>query len=185
MQDTRTTSNIKSLDEIIYPEIEPAIITRQMIEKAYLEFGYKGEAERLHQQEPISYSKITSLNLHHKSKQISWWIEAIVLYSILLFSIDILRIDYLWILPNLTKLSLSSNSIEVIENIDKLVNLKELDLSFNYIERIQNLEKLTKLEVLSLFNNKIWYIENLDTLENLVILSIGNNEIYSLNGVSF
>lgn len=69
MQGRAKTANIKSLDEIIYPEIEPAIITKQMIEKAYLEYGYKGESERLHQQEPISYDNIKTLNLHHKSKR--------------------------------------------------------------------------------------------------------------------
>lgn len=69
MQGRAKTANIKSLDEIIYPEIEPAIITKQMIEKAYLEYGYKGESERLHQQEPISYDNIKILNLHHKSKR--------------------------------------------------------------------------------------------------------------------
>lgn len=66
-QQPRKAANIKSLDEIIYPEIEPAIITKQMIEKAYLEYGYKGEAERLHQQQTISYENIHTLSLYRKS----------------------------------------------------------------------------------------------------------------------
>lgn len=86
-------------------------------------------------------------------------------------------------MPNLTKLSLNSNKIEVIEHIDMLTALKELDLSFNYIERIENIEKLVNLEVLSLFNNLITQIQNLDTLEKLVILSLGNNKIASTMGV--
>ncbi|XP_028899224.1 dynein regulatory complex subunit 3 isoform X2 [Zeugodacus cucurbitae] len=86
-------------------------------------------------------------------------------------------------MPNLTKLSLNCNKIEVIEHIDMLTALKELDLSFNYIERIENIEKLINLEVLSLFNNQITQIQNLDTLEKLVILSLGNNKIGSTKGI--
>ncbi|KAM7352445.1 tbCMF46 isoform 2-T2 [Cochliomyia hominivorax] len=154
--------NLKSLNEIIYPEIEPGIISKQMIEKSYLEDGYKGEEARLHQMEPVIYERITALRLDFR---------------------NILRIDHLWILPNLTKLSLNSNKIEVIENIEILVNLKELDLSFNYIERIENLEKLINLEVLSLFSNMITKLENFDTLEKLIIFSVGNNLINSTDGI--
>uniref|UniRef100_A0A1A9ZVT4 Dynein axonemal assembly factor 1 homolog n=1 Tax=Glossina pallidipes TaxID=7398 RepID=A0A1A9ZVT4_GLOPL len=160
--DEHNAQNIKSLDEVIYPEIEPGIISKQMIEKAYLEDFYKGEAARLHQIEPIVYDRITCIRMDFK---------------------NILRIDHLWILPNLTKLVLSCNKIELIENIDMLTNLKELDLSFNYIEKIQNLEKLVHLEVLSLFNNLITKIENLESQEKLIILSIGNNQIYSTDGI--
>ncbi|XP_065356813.1 dynein regulatory complex subunit 3 [Calliphora vicina] len=154
--------NLKSLDEIIYPEIEPGIISKHMIEKSYLEDGYNGEEARLHQMEPVIYERITTLRLDFR---------------------NILRIDHLWILPNLTKLALNCNKIEVIENIEMLVNLKELDLSFNYIERIENLDKLINLEVLSLFSNMITKLEKLDTLEKLVILSIGNNLISSTKGI--
>lgn len=97
---------------------------------------------------------------------------------------DILKIDHLWVLPNLVKLSLNFNKIDRIENIEMLVNLKELDLSFNFIEKIENLETLVKLETLSLFNNSIKVIENLDNLTNLIILSIGRNKIDSFKGVS-
>ncbi|XP_036322346.1 dynein regulatory complex subunit 3-like, partial [Rhagoletis pomonella] len=99
------------------------------------------------------------------------------------FFSDILRIDHLWIMPNLTKLSLNCNKIEVIEHIDMLLALKELDLSFNYIERIENIEKLVNLEVLTLFSNLITKLENVDTLEKLVILSLGNNKIETTEGI--
>ncbi|XP_075151603.1 tbCMF46 isoform X2 [Haematobia irritans] len=151
-----------SMDEIVYPEIEPGIISKQMIESAYLDEGYKGEEAWLHRAEPVVYDRITSLRLDFK---------------------NILRIDHLWILPNLTKLALNCNKIETIEHLDTLVNLKELDLSFNYIERIENLDKLHNLEVLSLFSNMIVKIENLDALQKLVILSIGNNLITSTKGI--
>nr|NP_609325.2 TbCMF46 [Drosophila melanogaster]AAF52831.2 TbCMF46 [Drosophila melanogaster] len=148
------------LEEINCPE--PGIIDRQMIETAYLEEGKKGEARRLHQLEPVVYDRITTMRLEFK---------------------NILRIDHLWMMPNLTKLCLNCNKIEVIEHLEMLTALKDLNLSFNYITRIENLEKLVKLEKLSLFSNRIRKIENIHTLQNLVILSIGNNLIDTVEGI--
>lgn len=90
----------------------------------------------------------------------------------------------MWILPNLTRLSLNFNKIEKIEHLEMLIGLKELNLSFNLIERIENLDTLIHLESLSLYGNKIQKIENLESLENLMILSIGNNLINTVEGVS-
>lgn len=90
---------------------------------------------------------------------------------------NILKIDNLGALVNLTKLQLDNNIIERIENLDLLVNLQWLDLSFNNIEYIEGLDKLTKLTDLTLFNNQIKKIENMDKLEKLHVLSLGNNEI--------
>ncbi|EDW77994.1 uncharacterized protein Dwil_GK24778 [Drosophila willistoni] len=148
------------LEEINCPE--PGIIDREMIESAYLEEGPKGEAKRLHQQEPVVFERIQTMRLEFK---------------------NILRIDHLWMLPNLTKLCLNCNKIEVIEHIDMLTALKELNLSFNYITKIENLESLVNLETLSLFSNRILKIENLESLEKLVILSIGNNLIDTMEGI--
>ncbi|XP_030376687.1 dynein regulatory complex subunit 3 [Scaptodrosophila lebanonensis] len=150
------------LEEIIYPDIEPGIISRAMIENSYLEEGHHGEALRLHQLEPVVLENIKTMRLEFK---------------------NILRIDHLWILPNLTKLCLNCNKIEVIEHLEMLTALKELNLSFNYIEKIANLETLVNLETLSLFSNRITKIENLEMLEKLVILSIGNNLIESVEGI--
>ncbi|XP_036317457.1 uncharacterized protein LOC118732429, partial [Rhagoletis pomonella] len=63
MSDSKKLENLKSLDEIIYPEIEPGIISKQMIDKAYLEDGKTGEAARLHQMEPVVYERISILRL--------------------------------------------------------------------------------------------------------------------------
>lgn len=90
---------------------------------------------------------------------------------------NILRIDHLWMLTSLTKLTLAHNLIEKIENLERLTGLNELDLSFNKIEKIEKLDALVNLEVLTLFHNKIRKIENLDTLENLLVFSIGDNFI--------
>ncbi|XP_017060984.1 dynein regulatory complex subunit 3 [Drosophila ficusphila] len=148
------------LEEVNCPE--PGIIDRPMIETAYLEEGQKGEARRLHQLEPVVYDRITTMRLEFK---------------------NILRIDHLWMMPNLTKLCLNCNKIEVIEHLNMLTALKDLNLSFNYITRIENLETLVNLEKLSLFSNRIRKIENIHTLEKLVILSIGNNLIDTVEGI--
>ncbi|XP_033250255.1 dynein regulatory complex subunit 3 isoform X1 [Drosophila miranda] len=155
-------SNKPLLEEVIYPDIEPGIINRIMIENSFLQDAYRGEERRLHKMEPVVLDQITSIRLEFK---------------------NILRIDHLWIIPNLTKLSLNCNKIEVIENMEMLPALTELNLSFNYIEKIENLEKLVNLEVLSLFNNRIEKIENMDALEKLVILSLGCNLINSVAGI--
>ncbi|BFF93917.1 dynein regulatory complex subunit 3 [Drosophila madeirensis] len=148
------------LEEINCPE--PGIIDRQMIETAYLGEGQKGESSRLHQLEPVVYERIQTMRLEFK---------------------NLLRIDHLWMLPNLTKLCLNCNKIEVIEHIGMLTALKELNLSFNYITKVENLETLVNLETLSLFSNRITKIENLESLEKLVILSIGNNLIDTVDGI--
>ncbi|XP_066592283.1 dynein regulatory complex subunit 3-like isoform X2 [Prorops nasuta] len=90
---------------------------------------------------------------------------------------EILNIDFLWILPNLTKLSLSHNMIEKIENLDALVHLKELNLSFNHIKVMENLNHLLKLEVLLLYSNQIEDIKGIDDLDKLRIFNVANNKI--------
>ena len=104
----------------------------------------------------------------------------------LMFSFkNILKIDNLEGLTNLTKVQLDNNIIEKIENLDHLVNLTWLDLSFNNISKIEGLDSLTKLTDLSLLNNRIEVIENLDTLLDLNVLSIGNNAIGNLENVMY
>eukprot|EP00736_Rhodelphis_marinus_P008210 Rmarinus@m.19175 len=98
---------------------------------------------------------------------------------------NILKIDNLTGLENLTKLQLDNNILEKIENLDHLVNLTWLDLSFNNIEKIEGLEKLTKLTDLTLFNNRISVLENLDTLTNLQVLSVGNNLITHMDSMLY
>nr|AAL28098.1 protein phosphatase regulatory subunit short isoform [Drosophila melanogaster] len=150
------------VDEVIYPDIEPGIINRSLIESSYLKHVHRGEGRRLHQLEPVVLEQILTMRLEFN---------------------NILRIDHLWILPNLTKLCLNCNKIETIENIEMLTNLKDLNLSFNFIEKIENLDTLVNLEVLSLFSNKIEAIENIDMLTMLVIISLGNNLIDTVEGI--
>lgn len=161
MQNT-DDKTILLLDDIIYHDVEPGILNSALIEDCYFEHAHRGEERRLHQLEPIVWERIKSIRIEFK---------------------NILRIDYLWILPNLTKLCLNFNKIEVIEHLETLTELKELNLSFNLIEKIENLDTLIHLESLSMYNNKIKKIENMESLENLVILSIGNNRITSVEGI--
>lgn len=78
-------------------------------------------------------------------------------------------------MKSLTKLSLSQNYIEQIENLQDLVHLRELDLSFNKIAKIENLNNLVNLEIVSFFDNRINKLENMDMLKKLTIFSIGRN----------
>lgn len=156
--------NSKVIDGIIHKDLEPGVINDNMLHKLIIEQGYKGEAGRLACLNSIEYNNITVIRIEFQ---------------------NVLRVDHLWVLPNLEKLSLKFNKLDKIENIEMLIKLKDLDLSFNYIEKIENLEKLVNLEILSLFNNRIQKLENLDTLGKLLILSVGNNNINIYDGVIY
>ncbi|KAI4471540.1 protein phosphatase 1 regulatory subunit sds22-related [Holotrichia oblita] len=143
---------------------EPQVIDHYMIEKCLEEQGLKGEAGRLARLEGIPWDEVEKIRLEF---------------------MNILRIDHLWVLPGLTKLSLSNNLIEKIENLETLVNLVDLDLSFNKIMKIENLDGLVNLKILTLFENNIDRIENLDSLKDLMIFSIGNNQILNRNYVIY
>ena len=67
-------------------------------------------------------------------------------------------------LPNLEILSIQSNRITHLENLDQLVNLKELYLSDNGLTKIEGLDALINLKVLDFSNNQIERIENISSL---------------------
>ncbi|XP_034232202.1 dynein regulatory complex subunit 3-like isoform X2 [Thrips palmi] len=140
----------------VHEHLLPGVIDLDMINKHVYEQGPTGEAGRVAQEEGIDHADVTSLRLEY---------------------LRILKIDHLWILPNLTKLQLNNNAIESIDNLHTLIHLKELDLSFNHIRVIENLEDLTKLEVLHFYQNHITLLENLESQKNLTLLSLGLNQI--------
>ncbi|XP_016914639.2 dynein regulatory complex subunit 3 isoform X1 [Apis cerana] len=148
--------NANDVPTILQEFAQPRIINEDMLLNLIIEQGPKGIAGRLFYEDGINLDETKEIRIEF---------------------LNILKIDYLWMMPNLTKLKLSNNIIEKIENLDALVNLKELDLSFNRIKIIENLDNLTKLEILLLFNNEINEIENIDSLYHLTIFSIGNNII--------
>ncbi|XP_076279606.1 dynein regulatory complex subunit 3 [Lasioglossum baleicum] len=146
----------EGLPTILKEFVQPRIINQDMLIKLIIEQGPKGEAGKLFFEDGINLEETKEIRIEF---------------------LNILKIDYLWAMPNLVKLSLSHNTIEKIENFDALIHLKELDLSFNRIYVMENLNCLTKLEILLLYNNRITIVENIDDLHNLTIFSIGNNLI--------
>ncbi|XP_026499077.1 dynein regulatory complex subunit 3-like [Vanessa tameamea] len=158
-------SEKKSLNSlIIHPDIEPGVIDNAMLTRCILEYGPKEEAGRLFAEEGVHLDEAQIVRLEFQ---------------------NILRIDHLWMLKSLRKLTLAHNLIEKIENLELLVGLNELDLSFNKIEKIENLDELVNLEILTLFHNKIRKLENMDTLENLLVFSIGDNLIEDYKEMSY
>ncbi|XP_049874456.1 dynein regulatory complex subunit 3-like [Pectinophora gossypiella] len=149
---------------IIHPAIEPGVIDNAMLTRCILEHGPTEEAGRLFAEEGVHLDETTVIRLEFQ---------------------NILRIDHLWMLKSLTKLTLSHNLIEKIENLDQLPNLNEVDLSFNKIEKIENLDELVNIEVLSLFHNKIRKLENMDTLTKLLVFSIGDNLIEDFKEMAY
>ncbi|CAK9797049.1 Dynein regulatory complex subunit 3 [Anthophora quadrimaculata] len=141
---------------ILQEFVQARVINQEMLINLIIEQGPKGVAGKLFYEDGINLDETKEIRIEF---------------------FNILKIDHLWVMPNLVKLKLSNNMIEKIENLDILVHLKELDLSFNCIKIIENLNNLTKLEILLLFNNEISEIENIDNLSNLTIFSIGNNAI--------
>ncbi|KAG7202439.1 hypothetical protein KM043_018743 [Ampulex compressa] len=142
----------------------PAVINQDLILALIKDQGPKGEAGKLFVEDGIKLEEIEEIRIEF---------------------INVLRIDHLWIIPNIVKLKLSNNIIEKIENLDVLVHLKELDLSFNRIRVMEGLNHLVRLEVLLLYNNEIDAVKCIDDLQNLVIFSIGNNKIKDWDHVMY
>ncbi|XP_077290270.1 dynein regulatory complex subunit TbCMF46 [Arctopsyche grandis] len=141
--------------DIIGLKFEPGVINNKMLNTSILQQGHE-KTQLLEHGNEIQMDAVSQLRLDF---------------------LNILKIDHLWMLKSLSKLTLTHNKIEVIENLDQLVHLKELDLSFNEISTIENLEKLVNVEVLMLNNNRIKRLENIDTLQNLIVFSISGNLI--------
>ncbi|NXP60474.1 DRC3 protein, partial [Chloropsis cyanopogon] len=146
-----------------FNNIEPNIIDDEMLQKAIEEKCPEdlGDTAR---EESLNVKVVTELQFSFK---------------------NILQIDNLWPLENLTKLQLDNNVIEKIEGLESLVHLVWLDLSFNNIEVIEGLDTLVKLQDLSLYNNRISKIEHMDTLQELQIFSIGKNNLTILEDVIY
>ncbi|CAL7935781.1 unnamed protein product [Xylocopa violacea] len=146
----------EDIPTILQEFVQPRVINQDMLLNLIIEQGPKGIAGKLFYEDGINLSETTEIRIEF---------------------LNVLKIDHLWVMPNLVKLQMSNNIIEKIENLNDLVNLRELDLSFNQIKIIENLDSLTKLEILLLFNNEISEIEGIDNLSNLTIFSIGNNDV--------
>lgn len=159
--DDKNVSDTKH-QHVVKKSSEPGVINDAMLKNLIRAHGPRGEAARLCRNIAIDYGAITELCLEYQ---------------------NILKIDHIWMCFNLQKLSLKSNKLTKIENLDNLKMLRELDLSFNFIKTIENVECLHKLQYLTLFQNDIRKIENLERLEHLVRLNLGNNFIETVEGV--
>ncbi len=80
-------------------------------------------------------------------------------------------------LPNLRILSIQSNRIVKLENLDGLIKLEELYMSDNGLSKIEGIDKLNKLRVLDLSNNKIEHIENIENVIELEEFWFSNNNL--------
>lgn len=60
--------SLRLMDEIIYPDVEPGVINRALIETCYLEDAHRGEEHRLHQLEPVVLEQIKSLRMELRCK---------------------------------------------------------------------------------------------------------------------
>ncbi|XP_066252330.1 dynein regulatory complex subunit 3-like [Euwallacea similis] len=145
-------------------EQEPRVIDNDLIAKC-VELQYpKGEMGRLLSLEGIPLEEVEEIRFEY-------------LY--------ILRIDHLWVLKSLVKLSLNNNFIEKIENLETLIHLRELDLSFNRIQKIENLQCLVNLEKVTFYENNIETVENMDNQTKMTVFSIGKNRINDKTCVSY
>ncbi|KAJ9100676.1 hypothetical protein QFC21_003721 [Naganishia friedmannii] len=77
-------------------------------------------------------------------------------------------------------LSIQSNRITKMENLEELESLEELYLSHNGVEKIEGLEKNLKLKTLDIGNNRITKIENIAHLKNLEEFWASGNQIPDL-----
>ncbi|XP_066139585.1 dynein regulatory complex subunit 3-like [Euwallacea fornicatus] len=145
-------------------EREPRVIDNDLIAKC-IELQYpKGEVGRLLGLEGIPLEEVEEIRFEY-------------LY--------ILRIDHLWALKSLVKLSLNNNFIEKIENLETLIHLRELNLSFNRIKKIENLQCLVNLEKVTFYENLIETVENMDNQTKMTIFSIGKNRISDKTCISY
>ncbi|ODV83301.1 hypothetical protein CANARDRAFT_203385 [[Candida] arabinofermentans NRRL YB-2248] len=87
-------------------------------------------------------------------------------------------------LPSLEQLWLGKNRITRLENLNNLSNLRVLSIQSNGISKLENLEGLVNLEELYLSHNNLTELEGLDNLKNLNTLDITSNKISKLSNLS-
>ncbi|XP_031746458.1 leucine-rich repeat-containing protein 9 isoform X3 [Xenopus tropicalis] len=112
----------------------------------------------------------------------SWYTK---ITSLTLDSQNLVRITNLEKLVNLRWASFSSNHLTKIEGLEHCVNLEELNLDDNSISKLEGLSKLTKLRRLSINNNLLAGFDRhvIESLSHLHFLSAENNNISSLAGL--
>jgi internalin A len=107
------------------------------------------------------------------------WVKTLILNNN-----NILKIQNLEKLSDLTTLYLSNNKIEKIDNLFSLVKLKNLWLTDNKISKIEGIDKLKNLKVFGISTNKINKLEGFENLPNLEKIYAAGNQIKKLEGVN-
>ena len=90
---------------------------------------------------------------------------------------EIINIDYLANLINLSTLDLSSNQINNISVLSHLKNLKYILLNWNHIEFIDSLHGLSHLKVINLAHNQIRDISGIGGLRSVTKVYLQSNLI--------
>ena len=83
-------------------------------------------------------------------------------------------------LKNLSRLDLSSNSLQSVEGLGQLEHLSRLDLGSNSLQSVEELEQLENLNSLDLSDNLLQSVEGLGQLENLSSLDLSDNSLKSV-----
>ena len=85
-------------------------------------------------------------------------------------------------MKNLQILSIAHNTIERMDQLDKLVNLQILDLSDNLIKKIEGIENLQQLNVLNLEKNAIEIIPSFigKKFKSLRTFKVAQNQLKSV-----
>jgi internalin A len=92
-------------------------------------------------------------------------------------------LQYLKYFPLLSTLNLSVNNIIDIQPLQNLINLTNLHLQANQISDISPLSQLKSLNFINISYNKIWDLSPLAALENLRSLDLNFNKITSIESL--
>ncbi len=84
-------------------------------------------------------------------------------------------------MTKLRVLSIQSNRIVKIENLDKLVNLEEFYIAHNGLTQIEGLEQNVKLTTLDVAGNRLTKVENVKHLSQLEEFWANDNQIADIN----
>ena len=112
----------------LYDAIGPEVISMEMLNRAVI--ALRADADNvIPKEDKIDYSKVETMRLDFSSENRD---ETLFLTLEFLSRSDILRMENLWSLKNLTKLQLDNNIIERIEGLETLQKLTWLGLCIHF-----------------------------------------------------
>ena len=106
----------------LYDAIEPEVVSMDMLQRAVE--SLRADADNLvPKSEKLDYSEVDTIRLDFRSEMKCSTFVLVKTILFCLFIADILRMENLWLLTNLTKLQMDNNIIEKIEGLDTLTHL--------------------------------------------------------------